>query len=622
MSVRLYFISALAFTVVLAGCSSSRQMTPQTGGVMLDMPHSVSPGAIAPAPMAKTAILPASVMNVKPQSAIQGANWTQISGAASYAAAAPDGSLWALSTGTSGADKSIWHYVSGTWTNISGLASRLSVAPDGTLYAINSGGGAYSYSGGTWTALGGGCSDITAASDGSFYVLSNGNSAGSDQAIWHYTNSWTQVPGSGVRIASSWDPNSFTLSNGTVSANGLYILNSIGSIYYKNPDNSFVQLPGSASAIAPTTIGGVFVLGYPANSNGNVIYYYDLNTPGWSALSGSGVSISTDSTHLYAIGSTGGIFSSPVKPTSGTIVEYPGPLNGSGGIAAGADGNLWFTYTGGYGIGKITPGGTQTAYQLCPTTCSGGGVFLYGIAAGPDGNLWFTGNNGFNDNRIGKITPAGAITQYQIGCCNYDPFKIAAGPDGNLWFTEQNNSVGKITTAGAITQYPIPTASSAPIDIAAGADGNLWFTENAVGKIGKITPSGTFTEYPIASSNAHPYAITAGPDGNLWFTETTVVSNIGRDAIGKITTTGAITEYLLSGVNADPPQGITAGPDGNLWFTEYTSSKMGKISTSGAITEYAVLGYSQSITSGPDGNLWFTVNNSDGRTDKIGKISP
>jgi len=247
-------------------------MTPQSSGIMLDTPKSVSPGSITPAPMAQTAILPASVMNVRPQSAIQGASWTQIPGAASYAAAAPDGSLWVLSTAPAGPDKYIWHYVSGAWTNISGLATRLSVGPNGTLYAINSGGGTYSYSGGAWTALGGGASDITVAGDGSFYVLSNGNAAGSDQAIWHYTNSWSQVPGSGVRIAASWDPNSFTLSNGTVSANGLYVLNSAGSIYFKNPDNTYVQLPGSAAAVAPTTIGGVFVLGYPTNTNGNSIY--------------------------------------------------------------------------------------------------------------------------------------------------------------------------------------------------------------------------------------------------------------------------------------------------------------------------------------------------------------
>jgi len=272
------------------------------------------------------------------------------------------GSLWVLATAPAGPDKYMWHYVSGTWTNISGLATRLSVAPNGTLYAINSGGGTYSYSGGSWTALGGGASDITVAADGSFYVLSNGNAAGSDQAIWHYTNSWTQVPGSGVRIAASWDPNSFVLASGTVSPGGLCILNSIGSIYYENTNNSFAQLPGSASAIAPTTIGGVFVLGYPANSSGNNIYYCDLNTPGWNALSGAGVSISTDSgsSTLYVVASSGAIYSSPITP-----------------VIALSPSSVAFTVTGSANAQNVTPSetGYSGSFDLSSLNCSNVATF-------------------------------------------------------------------------------------------------------------------------------------------------------------------------------------------------------------------------------------------------------
>jgi len=283
------------------------------------MPPSISPASIRFAPMAHTAILPAGVMSVRPQSAVQGPSWTQIPGAASSAAAAPDGSLWVLSTAPAGNDKYIWHYVSGSWTNISGLASQLAVAPNGTLYAINSGGGTYSYSGGTWTGLGGGASGITTAADGSIYVLSNGNAAGSDQAIWHnVSGTWSQVPGSGTSIEASWDTNSYVLPNGTVSAGGLYILNSIGNIYHENADNSFVQLPGNASAIAPTALGGVYALGFPSSASGNSLYYYDLSNPGWSVQPGSGVSISTNSAQLYVIGASGGIYSSPVVLANST----------------------------------------------------------------------------------------------------------------------------------------------------------------------------------------------------------------------------------------------------------------------------------------------------------------
>jgi virginiamycin B lyase len=63
-----------------------------------------------------------------------------------------------------------------------------------------------------------------------------------------------------------------------------------------------------------------------------------------------------------------------------------------------------------------------------------------------------------------------------------------AGPDGALWFTEQaGNKIGRITPAGAITEFSIPTPGAAPLFITAGPDGALWFVESNVNKIGRIT---------------------------------------------------------------------------------------------------------------------------------------
>jgi streptogramin lyase len=66
------------------------------------------------------------------------------------------------------------------------------------------------------------------------------------------------------------------------------------------------------------------------------------------------------------------------------------------------------------------------------------------IAAGPDGNLWFTQNVG----GIGRITPTGDITEFAIPSPNSGPLGIAAGPDANLWFT-QNTDPGRIAKIGA-----------------------------------------------------------------------------------------------------------------------------------------------------------------------------
>ncbi len=72
-----------------------------------------------------------------------------------------------------------------------------------------------------------------------------------------------------------------------------------------------------------------------------------------------------------------------------------------------------------------------------------------GIAAGPDGNLWFTEKVG---NRIGRITTAGVVTEFSTGItASSGPFGIAAGPDGNLWFTQVDaNQIGRITTGATL----------------------------------------------------------------------------------------------------------------------------------------------------------------------------
>ena len=79
------------------------------------------------------------------------------------------------------------------------------------------------------------------------------------------------------------------------------------------------------------------------------------------------------------------------------------------------------------------------------------GAYVQSITAGPVGNLWFTAD------RIGRITPAGEITEFSAGLTDADPSEITAGPDGNLWFTEgyvAENPDGALRTYGRIGGSP------------------------------------------------------------------------------------------------------------------------------------------------------------------------
>jgi hypothetical protein len=77
-----------------------------------------------------------------------------------------------------------------------------------------------------------------------------------------------------------------------------------------------------------------------------------------------------------------------------------------------------------------------TEFPLATTTRA------FSIAAGSDGNLWFTE---FDGNRIGRITPSGVVTEFFIPTGDSGPYIIATGPDGDIWFTEfKTSKIGRV----------------------------------------------------------------------------------------------------------------------------------------------------------------------------------
>jgi RHS repeat-associated protein len=280
------------------------------------------------------------------------------------------------------------------------------------------------------------------------------------------------------------------------------------------------------------------------------------------------------------------------------VAEYSLPAKSMPyGITKGSDGNVWFTDLNTSKIGKITTAGAVTEYTSGATPVA--------ITEGSDLNLWFAD---LLTSKIGKSTTAGTVTEYALPSGSI-PEGVTKGPDGNVWFTNSETSkIGKITTGGAVTEYALPSGSK-PWGITAGPDGNLWYTNAHTSKIGKITTTGVITEYALPAGS-EPKGITAGPDGNVWFTAV--------NKVGKITTTGVITEYSLPAGSG--PMGITTGPESTVWFTENTTSKVGKITTAGGITEYTLPAGSEpkGIVKGSDGNLWVTEQG----TSKIAKLNP
>ena len=304
----------------------------------------------------------------------------------------------------------------------------------------------------------------------------------------------------------------------------------------------------------------------------------------------------------------------PVLPklASGGVVEYPVPnpsTPGSGcsgcgtaslsGITAGPDGNVWFFDVGQNLLGRVTPAGSITQFAV-PATGAGS----EGIVGAPDGNVWMVARGSMNGpDWILKVSPAGVVTRYPLAN-GVGAEGVTWGPDGNVWFTEfWVQKVVRMTPAGVMTEFPIPNPN--PRGIVTGPDHNLWFVDGNLQheSIARMTTEGVVTEYPLGSNmtqQLQPYNIVSGPDGNLWFSE------IGH--VGRITPEGVITHFALSGQNSSAT-GVAGGADGNVWFTNPGANTVGRITPTGDIRQYPLPARNAQpagIAHGSDGRLWFT----------------
>jgi len=195
-------------------------------------------------------------------------------------------------------------------------------------------------------------------------------------------------------------------------------------------------------------------------------------------------------------------------------------------VVAGPDGNLWFTEYTGMRIGVFNPT-TRMATEFGPLQSP-----ATSIAAGPDGNVWFAERSldGLST-LIGRVTPAGVITEYKATPVVGSIRAMTAGADGNVWFVKDGYggpAVGRVAPAtGAVTTFSSGMSGVFTLfgGIVLGGDGNIWFTSYYDGLIGRVTPAGVIKEFPGVAPNAQLNAIAAGPQiagsNTLWVTDPT-----------------------------------------------------------------------------------------------------
>jgi streptogramin lyase len=224
----------------------------------------------------------------------------------------------------------------------------------------------------------------------------------------------------------------------------------------------------------------------------------------------------------YSIGSP---FVAGKMTTAGVATDYTLAHGNPYSIAADNASQVWVTISS-RKIAKIQANGTVSSYFQLPSDSTPSDITL-----GPENKMWFANTECGTTTparcAIGSITNAGVVTEYNL--TESVPRDVTMGPDGNTWFTSSYGSkskVGKVTPAGFITQYLLP-ASSNPEGIIAGADGNLWFAQRSTSKIGRVTPAGAVQEFSLPAGS-EPIGVTSGPGNYIWFTAK------GTGRIGKI----------------------------------------------------------------------------------------
>ena len=311
-------------------------------------------------------------------------------------------------------------------------------------------------------------------------------------------------------------------------------------------------------------------------------------------------------------------------------------LNMASGVAVDAAGNLYIADSGNMRVRKIpsvagTNPSINTVAGNANSSFSGDGgqanlaqlSFPQGVAAGADGSVYFADSN---NNRVRKIAPNGVIstiagdgTTTQLNA----PEGVAVDAAGNVYIADSgNNLVRKVTPAGAVSTFagngtPGSTGDggaasaaelNAPFGLTLDAAGNLYITEFTGDRVRKVSAAtgaistvagdgiGGYTGDGGQAVNAEldsPKAVAVDASGNLYIADS--VNNVVR----RVTPSGAISTAVGTGgsgfagdlgpaiaAQLNNPTGLAMDSAGNLYITD-GSTRVRRVYPDGIIVTIA-----------------------------------
>lgn len=276
------------------------------------------------------------------------------------------------------------------------------------------------------------------------------------------------------------------------------------------------------------------------------------------------------------------VYEEDVNPLPGSQIHAFALPHMPTALIEGPDGNLWYAFVYGssapvFGIGRITlppPGAPSSTAPTVNEFTAGLHVgsnpvsdpssLITSLAAGPDGNVWFTDGTcqGGNDPRlgwcaIGRITPAGQITEYPIPAaaslahgavcgsfgCSTAPAQLVLGADGNLYYVEAGAPAG----IGRVQLGQAPAVTTGP---ASGVTSTRATVAGTVNPLGSAVTSIT-VDYGTTAAYGHSAAATPAtlPAGNTASPVSAMLAGLPP---------GTVIHYRVVATNG---RGTTNGPD-------------------------------------------------------------
>lgn len=382
--------------------------------------------------------------------------------------------------------------------------------------------------------------------------------------------------------------------------------------YYYPPQPQCLPIkPGTISRtqVSSTSFGGVTEYSLPSQGR-------------WP----NAVTTAPDGSVWFAEEETPGV--ARLYPGNGTLVEYAWPgyptpqapdclYSASVSGIALWDGRVWAADEFNNAVLGVNPSDGSTVR----VNTTSGAEYPYWLAAGPDGNLWFTSDN--TPASIGRIFPnltlsvirlqgVGGDQPLQVTFVNSSLAFLAAVNEGENATTKTCICSGHIysfdpsdvgstitpTVVGGDYTLQLPTSVSY-------AEGRIWVAQHGPSSVLSYDfGTGEWTKYPTSTvpwSTTLPLLIAAN-GSRVWFNEH-YADKIAVIDPGQ----GTLTEISESNPPASGPSGIQndesfALGNGGVWFTSETGNYVGFISASYRPGFQVVPAGSSSVSMLPGGN--------------------